>query len=144
MNKAMIPVVLACVVASTSAFAHRSWDDDEDYRAYRPQPVVVYPPAAVVYQAPPVTYAPPPPTVVYRERAVYQEVPTYRPHPEPAYYATQPADAPSYQYRNAAAPVIGAIAGGVIGNQIGHGGSRAVSTAAGAILGAIVGDRLSY
>lgn len=137
MNKMMIPVVLAGILASTSAFAHRVWDDDEDYRPYRPQQVVVY-------QRLPVAYAPPPPPVIYRERVVYQELPAYSPQPEPAYYPPQPAYAPAYQYRNAAAPVIGAIAGGVIGNQIGHGGGRVASTAVGAVLGAIVGERLSY
>ena len=144
MNKAMIPVVLAGILASTTAFAHRGWDDGEGYRPYRPQQVVAYPATAIVYQAPPVAYAPPPPPVIYRERVVYREVPVYRQQSEPAYYAPQPAYAPAYQHRNPAAPVIGAVAGGVIGNQIGHGAGRAASTAVGAVLGAIVGERLSY
>ena len=78
MNKAMIPVVLAGILASTSAFAHRGWDDDEGYRPYRPQQIVAYPATTIVYQVPPVAYAPPPPPVIYRERVVYQEVPVYK------------------------------------------------------------------
>lgn len=37
---------------------------------------------------------------------------------------------------------IGAIAGGVIGNSIGHGGGRAASTVLGMVGGAVIGDRI--
>lgn len=42
--------------------------------------------------------------------------------------------------RNSSAPVLGALIGGAIGNQFGHGDRRAVTTVAGAALGYAVGD----
>lgn len=146
MKKTLIPAVLIGALISGSAFAHREWDDDEGYRPYRPQHVVVYQEPVMVYQAPPVAYAPPPPRVIYRERVVYRDAPAYRyPQEAAGYYAQQPENPPSYQYGNrVAGQAIGAIAGGVIGNQVGRGGGRMVSTAVGAVLGAIAGDRLSY
>lgn len=41
-----------------------------------------------------------------------------------------------------AGATIGAIAGGVLGNTVGHGGGRAVATVIGAVTGAVVGNRL--
>ena len=38
--------------------------------------------------------------------------------------------------------VVGAIAGGVIGNQFGKGGGRVASTLAGAVVGGIVGNEI--
>lgn len=149
MKKALIPAVLIGVLISSSAFAHREWDDEGDYRPYRPHREVIYQePSVVVYQTPQVVYAPPPPPqVIYRERIVYRNAPTYSyQQPAPTYYQAQPEyPGPSYQYGNrVAGQAIGAIAGGVIGNQIGRGGGRVVSTAVGAVLGAIAGDRLAY
>jgi uncharacterized protein YcfJ len=45
---------------------------------------------------------------------------------------------------NNSAALIGGIAGGIIGNQVGGGNGRVVATAIGAATGSIVGDRLSY
>ena len=44
--------------------------------------------------------------------------------------------------RSGAGALIGLIAGGVLGNTIGHGGGRAAATALGAFGGAVVGDRV--
>lgn len=148
MKKVLIPALLIGALISSSAFAHREWDDDdnESYRPYRQQHVVVYQQPMMVYEAPPVAYAPPPPRVIYRERVVYRDVPTYSYPPEPVgYYAQQSDYPPSYQYGNrVAGQAIGAVAGGVIGNRVGRGNGRIVSTAVGAVLGAIAGDRLNY
>lgn len=148
MNKLIIPAVLIGVLASGSAFAHRGWDDDDDaYRRpcrERERHVVVYQEPVAVYQAPPVVYAPPPPPVMYRERVAYREVPAYAYQPAPTYYRQAPDYAVAYSGNRVAGQAIGAVAGGVIGNQFGRGGGRMVSTAVGAVLGAVVGDRMSY
>lgn len=51
------------------------------------------------------------------------------------------------QYRRApagvAAPVVGGVAGAILGNQVGGGNGRTAATAIGAITGAIVGDRVA-
>jgi len=44
--------------------------------------------------------------------------------------------------RNVGGSILGGLAGGIIGNQVGGGNGRTAATAAGAIAGAIVGDRL--
>jgi len=44
---------------------------------------------------------------------------------------------------NPAGTVLGAVVGGVLGNQIGSGGGRAAATILGAVGGAVVGNRLS-
>lgn len=44
--------------------------------------------------------------------------------------------------RTGAGAVLGALAGGVVGNAIGHGGGRAAATALGLFGGAVVGDRV--
>lgn len=145
MKKVLIPAVLMGVLMSSSAFAHREWDDDGGHRHYRPHREVIYQEAPVmVYQAPPVVYTPPP-QVVYRERVVYRDVPAYGYQaPAPSYYQSQ-YPGPSYQYGNrVAGQAVGAIAGGLIGSQIGRGGGRIVSTAVGAVLGAMAGDRIAY
>jgi uncharacterized protein YcfJ len=46
------------------------------------------------------------------------------------------------QPRSGAGVVVGALAGGILGNQIGDGSGRAVATAIGAVGGAILGDQL--
>jgi hypothetical protein len=148
MKKVLIPAVLIGALISSSAFAHREWDDEEDCHHYRPQHSVAYQQPVMVYEEAPVAYVPPPPPprVIYRERVVYRDVPAYSYPQEPVgYYAQQPDYPPSYQYGNrVAGQAIGAVAGGVIGNRVGRGNGRIVSTAVGAVLGAIAGDRLSY
>ncbi|MGN6390141.1 MAG: glycine zipper 2TM domain-containing protein [Burkholderiaceae bacterium] len=51
------------------------------------------------------------------------------------------------QYQRApsgvAAPVVGGVAGAILGNQVGGGNGRTAATAIGAITGAIVGDRVA-
>lgn len=37
---------------------------------------------------------------------------------------------------------VGAVAGGILGNQVGNGNGRTVATAAGAVIGALAGDRI--
>ena len=46
------------------------------------------------------------------------------------------------QPRSGAGVVVGALAGGILGNQIGDGSGRAVATAIGVLGGAILGDQL--
>ena len=49
-----------------------------------------------------------------------------------------PVAAPNY-----GGAVLGGIAGGILGNQVGGGNGQVVATAVGAVTGALVGDRLS-
>jgi uncharacterized protein YcfJ len=46
------------------------------------------------------------------------------------------------QPKTGAGGLMGAIAGGAVGNQIGHGGGRAAATVLGVVGGAILGDRI--
>ncbi|MFL6694621.1 MAG: glycine zipper 2TM domain-containing protein, partial [Ramlibacter sp.] len=46
------------------------------------------------------------------------------------------------QPKTGAGGVMGAIAGGAVGNQIGHGGGRAAATVLGVVGGALLGDRI--
>ena len=46
------------------------------------------------------------------------------------------------QPKSGAGAAMGAIAGGAVGNQIGHGGGRAAATVLGLVGGAILGDRI--
>lgn len=39
--------------------------------------------------------------------------------------------------------VLGAIAGGVIGNQFGHGGGRVAATVGGAVVGGVIGNKIA-
>ncbi len=43
----------------------------------------------------------------------------------------------------AAGTVVGAIAGGLIGNQFGHGGGRVAATVGGAVVGGVVGNKIA-
>lgn len=47
------------------------------------------------------------------------------------------------QRNNAGGTVLGAIAGGVIGNQFGRGGGKAAATVGGVILGGIIGNKIA-
>jgi uncharacterized protein YcfJ len=49
---------------------------------------------------------------------------------------------PRGEQRSAGGALLGAIAGGIIGNQVGGGSGRAAATAVGAIAGAVAGDRI--
>lgn len=46
------------------------------------------------------------------------------------------------QPKSGAGALLGAVAGGAVGNQIGHGGGRAVATMAGVIGGAVLGNNI--
>lgn len=59
------------------------------------------------------------------------------------------ASAQDYYYGNdcrnqrAAGTVLGAIAGGIIGNQFGHGGGKAAATVGGVVLGGMAGNAIA-
>ena len=55
---------------------------------------------------------------------------------------SSPASAP-LRPNSTAGTLLGAVVGGALGNQIGHGGGRAAATILGAVGGAAVGNRLS-
>jgi len=153
MNKLWIPALAAACVFSANAFAGHDWDDDDRYEhrhGHRGKHVVmrpVYVESPVVYQAPRVVYPAPqvvyqpvyqPPQVVYRDRIVYRDVPVYEPAPR---YYEQPA-VQFYPGDRVVAQTVGAIAGGVIGNQFGKGNGRVAATAVGAVVGGIIGGNL--
>ena len=161
-----LPAVVAATVFSTNAFADRGGDDD-DYREHRygehrygkhghckqrhvkhgrhvvvqhyyAQRRAAYAPPPVIYQPQQVVYQQP--QVVYRERVVYREVPVVY-EPAPRYY-----EQPAVQYHvgdRVVGQAVGAIAGGVIGNQFGKGNKRVAATAIGAVVGGIIGGRMA-
>ena len=73
------------------------------------------------------------PRVVVAPAPVYYGA--YDPYYAPAYYA------PGY-YAPASGAVVGAAAGALIGNRLGHRGDRVATTAAGAVIGGILGSGL--
>jgi uncharacterized protein YcfJ len=117
------------LAAAVPAFAH-------PYGGYR------YAPRTVVverYRAPVV-------------RHVYVR-PAYRTHYAPrrayAYGYAAPAygygyASPGYGYYNPAGAIGGAIIGGVIGNQFGHGSGRTAATIGGALIGGAIGSGVGY
>lgn len=149
MNRFWIPVLAASAVFSANAFAHHDCDDDDARyeRRYREsvRREVVYEQPAVVYREAP--------RAVYRERIEYRERPVYyREYREPAVRYYEPPrrysgyDERAYRHddgNRAVGQVVGAIAGGLIGNQIGQGGGRIAATAVGAVLGGVVGGELA-
>jgi outer membrane lipoprotein SlyB len=54
----------------------------------------------------------------------------------------RPASGPTAN-NNTAGTLLGAVVGGALGNQIGHGGGRAAATILGAVGGAVVGNRVT-
>lgn len=96
------------------------------------QPVVI----RQVYPAPVVMY--PPPRVVYQEPIVYREAPQYG-NVYPGYSAPPRAGASNPLMGQA----VGAVAGGVLGNQIGKGNGRVIATAVGAVIGGAVGGQVA-
>lgn len=157
MNKFWIPALVVAAAFSTSAFADHDWDDGDrreqcrHRRHQRVEHVVVQevyaPPPAVVYSAPPQVVYRTSPQVIYRDRVVYRDVPAYyqdEPQyqaPPPRYYEQRPA--PGYNDNRGMGQAIGAVAGGVIGNQFGKGNGKVVSTAAGAVIGSMVGGNVA-
>ena len=53
------------------------------------------------------------------------------------------SEAPAAQGPNYAGVAIGAVAGGVLGNQVGKGHGREAATAAGAVVGALAGNHIA-
>ena len=138
MNRLLIPALIATSVFSASAFAHQGWNDDYrgHRRHYQEERVIVqraYAEPMVIYQAPP---------VAYRERIVYRDRPVYY-QAEPRYYE-QPATYSGNSSNRFAGQAIGAIAGRVIGNQIGSGSGRIAATAIGAVIGSAIGGSIAY
>ena len=113
---------IATAILSTSAFAHGR--DREEWREHRHHQRMEYVPVRVVYAQPRVIYAAP-------QRVVYQSAPVY--YERPVAYT-------SYNSNRLAGQAIGAVAGGVIGNQFGHG--HIAPTAFGAVVGGILGGNL--
>jgi hypothetical protein len=154
MNKVWVPTLIAMAALSTSAFADDDWNDGDRWEHrhhHRVERVVVqevYAPPRVVYQAAPQVVYQAPPQVVYRDRVVYRETPVYYESvprydaPPPRYYE-EPQPAPSYNGNRVMGQALGAVAGGVIGNQFGKGRGRVVATAAGAVLGSVVGANVA-
>ncbi|MCC4117759.1 glycine zipper 2TM domain-containing protein [Aromatoleum toluclasticum] len=160
MRKYWVPVLMATAMISANAFAGHDWDDDERCdrrqrveriveRDVYEEPQVVYRERRIVYREPRVIYREAPvvyrqaPTV-YRERVEYRDRPDYSP-PEPYYDERQGS------YRRYDEPrrdrvvgqAVGAVAGGLIGNQIGRGSGRVAATAVGAVVGGILGGQIA-
>jgi len=131
MNKKLsIPAALiATALVSSSVFAHGWERDDWHEHKHRHHRWVEARPVQTVYVQPQAVYAAPP--VVYRERVVYQLAPVY--YERPVTYR-------SYSSDRIVGQAIGAVAGGVIGSQFGHG--RVIPTAIGAVVGGVVGGNL--
>lgn len=157
MNLPIFAVTAGLLLASGSAVANdrwQSWDRDHherrggwhdnhrhdrhcDHRDGRGKHVV-YGAPVVVYQTPP--------QVVYRERVVYRDVPVHRGYERS--YAPRPSyDRPHATYSTGndrvVGQVLGAVAGGVLGNQIGGGNGRVVATTVGAVIGSAIGGEMA-
>lgn len=137
MKKPVIALLIAAAAFSTSAFAHREWDDD-DYRGrdydHRYHERMQY---GYGYAQPPVVvYSQP---VVVRERIEYRDRPVYYEQEPARYYAP----APRQDNSRILGQAMGAIAGGVLGNNIGQGNGRIAATAIGAVIGGAMGGNLT-
>jgi len=138
MNRLLIPAMIVTAVFSANAFADHGWDDDyREHRGHhREKHVVVH----HVYEEPEVIYQAAP--VVYRERVVYRDRPVYY-EAEPRYYE-RPATYSGDSSNRMVGQVIGAIAGGALGNQVGRGNGRIAATAIGAVIGSAIGGNAAY
>lgn len=128
------------VLTSTLAFgaqADPAWGYGSPYHRHA-TPVQYIVEQPVIY-APPVIYQTAP-QVIYRDRIVYRDRPVVYETPAPTgYYNGYPAQGDN----RAAAQMIGAVTGGVIGNHFGQGNGRTAATALGAVIGSVVGGRIS-
>jgi hypothetical protein len=131
-SRFMIPALLAAVTFSAGAFAHGG-DRDNDWcgqrwndQRYERRMVHVPPPP--VYGQPRGYY--PAPRVVYAQPVVYR--------PAPVYYAEPPMPRDP---QRVVAQTIGAVAGGVIGHQVGDG--QLAPTLIGAVIGGVIGDQFA-
>ncbi|MQY51944.1 glycine zipper 2TM domain-containing protein [Rhodocyclus tenuis] len=150
MKNVWIPALITSLLVSANAFADPYWDRGygEPYghhphheRFYEVQEPVV------VYQGPPVVYQPAP-RVIYQERIIYRDrpVPVYAAPVEPRYYQEQTRvyqAPPPYNGNRVIGQALGAVAGGILGNQVGAGNGRVAATAVGAVVGSMVGGNLS-
>ncbi len=131
---------LALTATASSALAQGGYNGDPNGPPppngnYGPPPPNNYgppPPPNNYGPPPPNNYGPPPPN-------------NYGPPPPPP-----PQDNARYYYgddchaqNSAAGTVVGAIAGGLIGSQFGHGGGRAAATVGGVFLGGAVGHSIA-
>ncbi|MDR1349293.1 MAG: glycine zipper 2TM domain-containing protein [Zoogloeaceae bacterium] len=113
---------------------HRRPAHSSSMIVYRSAPVVYRSAPVVVYQQPTVIYREP--VVVYQEPAVVYSEPT-------VIYEDAPIISGEARGDSAAARIVGAIAGGVIGSRFGGGNGRLATTAAGAVLGSIIAGELA-
>ncbi|MFT3905370.1 MAG: glycine zipper 2TM domain-containing protein [Steroidobacteraceae bacterium] len=125
---------------------YRGGDYRVDYRrVYAPRPIYVQPRA--VYVAPrPTYYERPYYTPVYEPAAVYSAPSYYAP---PVSYYSAPAatyySEPGYRCgSNGAATVVGAVAGGLIGNQGSRPENRGAATVIGALAGGVIGNAIDH
>ena len=132
MRTRWIAAFILAATVSGAASAHGDRDDGDRGQLGDGTRTIRYAPVAVYQPAPP---------VMYQQRVVYQ--------PQPTYYAPPPPprhERPAYVRQDgnrAFGQAVGAIAGGVIGNSLGHGNGRVASTAIGALLGGVVGGELA-
>lgn len=151
MNKLWIPALIATATFSVNALADHRWDDDDHcehrHRHGRHMERMVMQP---VYMEPPIVYQAPP-QVIYRDRVVYRDRPVYydddaEPRyqaPPPRHYEPRVQSYPAYGGNRVVGQAIGAVAGGVIGNQFGKGSGRVAATAVGAVVGSVVGGNIA-
>lgn len=134
MKKLWLSALLAAAAFSGTAFAHDGWDRGYAYGHHERHWAGHHPHARqqiVVYQAP----------VVYRERVEYREAPVYYEQAPRRYY-----ERTSYSRGNGdqlLGQAIGAVAGGLIGSNVGQGNGRIAATAVGAVIGGMVGGNMA-
>ena len=143
-KKLWIPALIAAATVSANAFAHGGdrgdWGEHRrHHRHHHHDRWAGYlpPPRMPVHVRQPVIYSAPP--VIYRERVVYPSAPAY--YGPPSAYPAYPGRHSGRRGDRVAAQAIGAIAGGVIGNQVGDG--HLAPTLIGAVIGGAVGDHLA-
>ncbi|MBI4996284.1 MAG: glycine zipper 2TM domain-containing protein [Rhodocyclales bacterium] len=119
----MIPALLAAATFSAGAFAHGG--DRDDWRSPR------YDRHDRHHHV--VRHAPPPPVVHVRQRG-------YRPAPV-AYHSAPPLPYPPLPSERTVGRAVGAVAGGVIGHQVGDGHLAPILI--GAVLGGVIGDQIA-
>ena len=109
-------------------------------------------PMPASYAQPAVAAAQPAPAPVVIKETVIKEVPAKPAHPvrhhtsyarndAPAYYEPAPRPAPAQP--NYVAIGTGAVVGGLLGNQVGHGNGRKLATIAGMIGGGMLGNQIA-
>ncbi|MBU1236824.1 MAG: glycine zipper 2TM domain-containing protein [Gammaproteobacteria bacterium] len=135
-TRLMIPALLVAAI-STSAFARDGNDRDSRHDRQRPQqvvrhtqPTVVVVQPRVVHRATYVRHIAPAPRIVHRTAHVHRVA------PPPPRALPRPHDAD-----RAIAQTVGAVTGGIIGNQVGNG--HIAPTLVGVVIGGIIGDQFA-